>query len=75
MTLLDIDRACEQADAAFDAALKREGFRSLWDWRRGQGSRAIEDAYQAKIAAQDAWHEWHARERAEYVFSPRKNGR
>lgn len=46
------------ADAAFEAAIRAEGFKSRWDWNHHvtPGSEALRAAYRDKIAADNAMH-------------------
>lgn len=39
------------ADAAFERALKADGFRHRWEWTRGAASAQSIAAYDAKVAA------------------------
>ena len=68
MTIAEATKIAQAADTAFEQEIRRNGFRSRWDWRRGTGDRALEDAYQAKIAADHAVHNEWARSRGEYVI-------
>ncbi len=51
------------ADAAFDAALVANGFRSRWDWQRWQGGEWLQSAYRRKINADERVHAAHTQQR------------
>jgi len=44
------------ADRAFDAALKSAGYQSRWAWSIPSGPARLTEAYNAKIAADEALH-------------------
>jgi len=48
--------AADTADMAFAAVLYANGFKSRWDWQRGDGNAAVEAAYQAKVNADWRMH-------------------
>ena len=56
MTIEQIIRDANQADAAFEAAIKAAGFKSRWNWDVCGTDRTILAAYRAKVDADQAMH-------------------
>jgi hypothetical protein len=46
------------AEANFDAAIKAEGFKSRFDWFLRGGPPSLQEAYNLKVAADKAMHEY-----------------